>query len=47
MKLTGYLRLVGRLRMSGAVPVHFVCAFGECVGADLSLYSINHKLFVM
>jgi len=47
MKLTGYFRLVERLRMSGAVPVYLVCAFRECVDADLSLYSINHKMFVM
>jgi hypothetical protein len=47
MKFTIYLRLVERLRMSGAVPALFVCAFGVCAGANLTLYSINHKLFVM
>jgi hypothetical protein len=50
MKLTSYLALVQSFRMSGAIPLLFICALAVCAvcgGANLTLYSINRMLFVM
>jgi hypothetical protein len=35
------------LKLSGVIPLLFVCVLGVCAGTSLTIYSINHKLLVM